>query len=131
VQNEAAASLRREPTQWGECDGVELSVYGGGLGNLVLRAYPDGSIESHKNVGGELQPLSLPVGHVSVQASVTATGWAARIRLTEDLFGGVLPEEIKLNAGGYRTGARTGWFAWINKGRENFRPKNQGIIELR
>ncbi|MFQ5810798.1 MAG: sulfatase-like hydrolase/transferase, partial [Armatimonadota bacterium] len=131
VQNEDAASLRRKSTEWGECDGLELSIYGGGLVNLVLRAYPDGSVEAHKNVGGELQPLSLPVGHVNVQTSLTATGWAAQIRLTPDLFGGALPKTMKFNAGGYRTGTRTGWFAWINKGRENFRPKNQGTIELR
>ncbi len=131
VQNEDAASLKREHTQWGECDGVELSIYGGGFGNLILHVYPDGTIESHRNTDGELQPLSLPAGGATVQTSLTATGWTAEIRLTRDLFGGNLPDTIKFNAGGYRTGARTGWFAWINQGRENFRPKNQGVLQLR
>ena len=115
---------------WGESDGIEVSLYAHRVGSLITYVYPDGSAEFSSNVKGAQQPRTIAPGKISVTASRTAAGWTAKIRFHAALFGGQLPKSIKLNVGGYRSGARPGWFAWINKGRENFRPKNQGILEL-
>jgi len=116
---------------WGETDGVEVSLYAGGIGNLITYVYPDGSSEFSRNVKGSQKPQAVAPGKVSATASRMATGWQARIRFYAALFGGKLPKSAKLNVGGYRSSAKPPWFAWINKGRENFRPKNQGVIELK
>ena len=115
---------------WGTRDGVEFSLYAGGVGNLILYVYPDGSSETSSNVRGTQKPRSLEPGRISVKTSRYAAGWTARVGFHAKLFGGKLPKSLKFNVGGYRAGAKPGWFAWINKGRENFRPKNQGVIEL-
>ena len=115
---------------WGECDGVEVSLYAHPVGSLITYAYPDGSAAFSSNVKGAQQSRTLAPGKVSVTASRTPAGWTAQIRFHAPLFGGKLPKRVKFNVGGYRPGARSGWFAWINKGRENFRPKNQGVLEL-
>jgi len=115
---------------WGECDGVEVSLYAHRVDSLITYVYPDGSAEFSSNVKGSQQQRTIEPGKVGVTASRTTTGWTAQIRFHAALFGGQFPRSVKFNVGGYRTSPRPGWFAWINKGRENFRPKNQGVLEL-
>lgn len=115
---------------WGKRDGVEFSLSAAGVGNLILYVYPDGSTETSSNVKGTQEPRDIEPGRVAVETTRSATGWTAGVRFLPPLFGGKLPNTLKFNVGGYRTSPTPGWFAWINKGRENFRPKNQGTIEL-
>ena len=104
-----------------------------GKGRVQCRfthVYPDGSVEFSSNVKGAQTPRTLETGQVNVTTQRTSAGWTARVEFDATLFGGKLPKSLKLNIGGYRTGKQADWFAWMNKGRENFRPKNQGILKL-
>jgi len=130
VAVERLPGLRAEKNAWGKTDGVEISFYAPHVGSLVAHIYPDGSAELGSNIKGTLTPCTLEPGQITTTAERTEAGWTAQVQLHAALFGGKLPKSLKLNVGGYRTGQQPGWFAWMNKGRENFRPKNQGLLKL-
>lgn len=116
---------------WGRTDGIEISLYAPHVGSLITHVFPDGSTEFSSNVKGTQTPRTLKPGKISVTTHRTESGWTAQVQFHAALFGGKLPKSLKLNIGGFRTGKQPGWFAWMNKGRENFRPKNQGVLKLR